>query len=250
MPEGHTIHRAARDHERDLVGQPVKVSSPQGRFDIDALVDASGRARLRRVEAYGKHLFYVFDHSRIVHVHLGLFGKFYRRRSPAPPPRSTTPGPAACRCRSQAVLRLRRAREDADRRRPARPAPDLRRGQRLPSRGAAPARHPSRDAELGDSAGRHAGDVAPRRATSPTRRRGEAHRHDASLAREGSSARTARREHARLRTKDVPHVQGRRLHLPAPSTRRALLPGVPTPCRGSFHHIVRAGQAKPEKRLK
>lgn len=43
-----------------------------------------------RVEAYGKHLFYVFERNRTVHVHLGLFGKFYRRRSPAPPPRPTT----------------------------------------------------------------------------------------------------------------------------------------------------------------
>jgi formamidopyrimidine-DNA glycosylase len=84
MPEGHTIHRAARDHECDLGGQLVKVSSPQGRFDTDAFVDARGRARLRRVDAYGKHLFYVFDRSRIVHVHLGLFGKFYRRRSKTP----------------------------------------------------------------------------------------------------------------------------------------------------------------------
>lgn len=90
MPEGHTIHRAARDHENDLGGQLVKVSSPQGRFDVAALVDANGCARLRRVEACGKHLFYMFDRSRIVHVHLGLFGKFYRRRSPAPAPRDTT----------------------------------------------------------------------------------------------------------------------------------------------------------------
>lgn len=90
MPEGHTIHRAARDHERDLGGQLLKVSSPQGRFDPDGLVDESGHARLCRVEAYGKHLFYVFDRSLIVHVHLGLFGKFTRRRSPATPPRSTT----------------------------------------------------------------------------------------------------------------------------------------------------------------
>lgn len=90
MPEGHTIHRAARDHERELGGQLVEVSSPQGRFDVGALADASGRARLRRVEPYGKHLFYIFDRGRIAHVHLGLFGKFYRRRSPAPAPRSTT----------------------------------------------------------------------------------------------------------------------------------------------------------------
>lgn len=90
MPEGHTIHRAARDHDRDLGGQRVLVTSPQGRLDVDALIDSSGRAHLLRVEAYGKHLFYVFEKSRIVHVHLGLFGKLYRRRSPATPPRSST----------------------------------------------------------------------------------------------------------------------------------------------------------------
>ena len=53
MPEGHTIHRAARDHARDLAGRLVRVSSPQGRFELGKLVDASGRARLGRVEAYG-----------------------------------------------------------------------------------------------------------------------------------------------------------------------------------------------------
>ena len=33
MPEGHTIHRAARDHEKALAGQALLVTSPQGRFD-------------------------------------------------------------------------------------------------------------------------------------------------------------------------------------------------------------------------
>ena len=89
MPEGHNIHHAARQQRPHLKGRELAVSSPQGRFDAAALVDASGRARLRRVEAYGKHLFYFFERGRIVHVHLGLFGKFYRRRSPAPPPRAT-----------------------------------------------------------------------------------------------------------------------------------------------------------------
>src|SRR5204863_1145626 len=32
MPEGHTIHRLARDHSRALGRQPVEVTSPQGRF--------------------------------------------------------------------------------------------------------------------------------------------------------------------------------------------------------------------------
>lgn len=89
MPEGHTIHRAARDHEAAFAGQVVRVSSPQGRFDPGVLADG---ARLRGVEAYGKHLFYAFVAQRRrheVHVHLGLFGKFRRRASPAPPPRDT-----------------------------------------------------------------------------------------------------------------------------------------------------------------
>ena len=48
------------------------MTSPQGRFADAALVD--GRV-LDDVTAYGKHLFAAFG-DRIVHVHLGLFGKF------------------------------------------------------------------------------------------------------------------------------------------------------------------------------
>ena len=36
MPEGHTIHKIAKDHSKLLVGRPVAVSSPQGRFAADA----------------------------------------------------------------------------------------------------------------------------------------------------------------------------------------------------------------------
>ena len=90
MPEGHTLHRAARDQARALAGQRVRVTSPQGRFDVSALVDADGCAALRTVEAHGKHLLYLFEPDRVVHVHLGLFGKFYRRRPPAPEARPTT----------------------------------------------------------------------------------------------------------------------------------------------------------------
>jgi endonuclease-8 len=54
MPEGHTLHRIARDHGRLLVGRAVTVSSPQGRFSDAVLVDGQ---RLDRLEAYGKHLF-------------------------------------------------------------------------------------------------------------------------------------------------------------------------------------------------
>ena len=63
MPEGHTIHRIARDHRKLLVGAgPIEVSSPQGRFALDAAV-VDGR-ELLRIEAYGKHLFYGWSNGR------------------------------------------------------------------------------------------------------------------------------------------------------------------------------------------
>ena len=82
MPEGHTIHRLAIDHRRDLVGQKLVVSSPQGRFaDGAALVDGMA---LRAIDPVGKHLFYRFGGTKAatsttIHVHLGLFGKFVRQ---------------------------------------------------------------------------------------------------------------------------------------------------------------------------
>jgi endonuclease-8 len=85
MPEGHTIHRVARDHRHRFAGQPLEVTSPQGRFragatKLDGLV-------LEKVEAYGKHLFYWWEASQILHVHLGLYGKFRNHRCPPPQPR-------------------------------------------------------------------------------------------------------------------------------------------------------------------
>ncbi len=56
MPEGHTIHRIARDHGKLLAGRPVLVSSPQGRFADDA-ARVDGEV-LDGIEAYGKHLPY------------------------------------------------------------------------------------------------------------------------------------------------------------------------------------------------
>ncbi len=73
MPEGHTLHRLARLHQRRFAGGPVAVSSPQGRFVDSAVVD--GRV-LRRTSVWGKHLFHHYDGGPIVHVHLGLYGAF------------------------------------------------------------------------------------------------------------------------------------------------------------------------------
>ncbi len=86
MPEGHTIHRLARDLGRDLGGAPVRATSPQGRFaEGAALIDG---AELERADAFGKHLFCTWSSGDIMHVHLGLIGKF-RRVSPDWEPRDT-----------------------------------------------------------------------------------------------------------------------------------------------------------------
>jgi endonuclease-8 len=84
LPEGHTLHRLARDQRRDFKGHKVTVSSPQGRFAESArLLDQHG---VERVDAHGKHLFTRFDSSDVLHVHLGLIGKFRRQSSPPAPP--------------------------------------------------------------------------------------------------------------------------------------------------------------------
>jgi endonuclease-8 len=84
MPEGHTIHRLARLHQQRFGKAPVIVTSPQGRF-TDAAEAVSGRV-LRRADAYGKHLFHHYEGGAVVHVHLGLYGKFTERPLPMPGP--------------------------------------------------------------------------------------------------------------------------------------------------------------------
>lgn len=86
VPEGHVVHRLAADHLALLGGRPVGVSSPQGRFAEAAFVDG---AVLVGTDAWGKHLFHEYDGDRIVHVHLGIYGKFTAHPVPAPSPRDT-----------------------------------------------------------------------------------------------------------------------------------------------------------------
>lgn len=89
MPEGHTIHRLVRDQKADLAGRTVRATVGQARFsESAALLDGSV---LRRSDAWGKHLFHTFDSGRVLHVHLGLIGTWFRRVGPAlPPPTATT----------------------------------------------------------------------------------------------------------------------------------------------------------------
>ena len=74
MPEGHSIHRLARQFTSVFAGYRLEVSSPQGRFsggakrlDGHVLVSAS---------AHGKQLFLGFDNDLFLRIHLGLYGAF------------------------------------------------------------------------------------------------------------------------------------------------------------------------------
>ncbi len=73
MPEGHHIHRLARDLTGMFAGRRPRVSSPQGRFaDTAALLDETC---FETSWAVGKHLFVEWEADRVVHIHLGLIGK-------------------------------------------------------------------------------------------------------------------------------------------------------------------------------
>jgi len=85
MPEGHTLHRLARDLNDLFAGEVVRASSPQGRFDQGAAL-LDGRV-LEKAEAYGKHLFVRFAGDQHLHVHLGLYGGFELHAEDVVPPR-------------------------------------------------------------------------------------------------------------------------------------------------------------------
>jgi endonuclease-8 len=72
MPEGHSVHRIARQFALHFVGKETAVSSPQGRFaagakDLDGHVMTSSKA-------VGKQMFLEFDNQLWLRVHLGLYG--------------------------------------------------------------------------------------------------------------------------------------------------------------------------------
>lgn len=72
MPEGHSVHRIARQFARNFVSLPVRASSPQGRFAEGAAV-LDGREMLQS-KAVGKQMFLEFEGDTWLRVHLGLYG--------------------------------------------------------------------------------------------------------------------------------------------------------------------------------
>lgn len=82
MPEGHSVHRTAKQFQRLFLHQPTIVSSPQGRFTDAGLI--SGQ-QLTKSEAWGKQLLLHFE-SAAVRVHLGIYGKWQFRTFDDSPP--------------------------------------------------------------------------------------------------------------------------------------------------------------------
>jgi endonuclease-8 len=72
MPEGHSVHRIARQFTLHFVGKQVTASSPQGR------VGGGGAQRggdtPRPAKAIGKQMFLEFDNDLWLRVHLGMYG--------------------------------------------------------------------------------------------------------------------------------------------------------------------------------
>jgi endonuclease VIII len=90
MPEGDTIHAAARRVGAALVGKEIEsIETPQRRHALDRWPERLAGRAVRSVDAKGKHLFLRFDGDLTLHSHLrmggwwGVFAKGERwRRSP------------------------------------------------------------------------------------------------------------------------------------------------------------------------
>lgn len=77
MPEGDTIHRAARRMEAALGGRRIELAdAPNPRSPIHRRADRLEGRVLEGVEARGKHLLLHFSHGLAVHSHLGMNGRW------------------------------------------------------------------------------------------------------------------------------------------------------------------------------
>lgn len=78
MPEGDTIHRAARRVGAALVGNSIaQIATPQARHRLDAWPERLAGREVRTVDAHGKHLFIRFDGELTIHSHLRMGGAWH-----------------------------------------------------------------------------------------------------------------------------------------------------------------------------
>jgi endonuclease VIII len=75
MPEGDSIHRAARRVGAALVGSEIRsIETPQPRHGHDRWAERLAGRGVRSVDARGKHLFLRFDGDLTLHSHLRMGG--------------------------------------------------------------------------------------------------------------------------------------------------------------------------------
>ncbi len=80
MPEGDTIHRAARKITAALVGREMTLAdAPSPRSPIHNRSGGLEGRTLERAEAFGKHLLLHFSGDRVIHSHLGMNGRWFVR---------------------------------------------------------------------------------------------------------------------------------------------------------------------------
>jgi endonuclease-8 len=75
MPEGDTIHHAARCVGAVLAGHvPDRIETPHPRFGRDRWPERLGGRRVDAVDAVGKHLLLRFEGGLVIHSHLRMTG--------------------------------------------------------------------------------------------------------------------------------------------------------------------------------
>ena len=75
MPEGDTLHRAAR-RLQVLVGERLEVESPHPRAQAERVAERLDGRRLESVEAYGKNLVLRFEGGVVLRSHLRMSGRW------------------------------------------------------------------------------------------------------------------------------------------------------------------------------
>lgn len=95
MPEGDTVHKIARAMQPHLEGQRVAALWLRQRGEVAALAGAV----VEEVAALGKHFLFAIGPRHVLHVHLGMGGKWFR----------FAPGEAWARSPATAAVRLETA---------------------------------------------------------------------------------------------------------------------------------------------
>src|SRR5213080_5351248 len=75
MPEGDSLHRAAR-RLQVLVGEQVEVETPHPRAAVKGLAERLDGRRLEGVEAVGKNLLLRFEGGLVLRSHLRMNGRW------------------------------------------------------------------------------------------------------------------------------------------------------------------------------